>query len=1194
MHNKWSWLCLLVLLPMVAWPQQYHGYDFATGVDTSKWITLRDDADEVVFLSGEWESHVIPLPFTFWLMDQEVVSVRAHKSGVLLLGSEEVHYITQLAELPMNDTLYRIPTLMPYGTRAYWDENDSRVMYEVVGVPGNRIAVFEFEMKKSSNSSSFLHWQVQLHENNQEFLFVYAPSFDRLQGPPGQIGWINGSNAYVLVNSLSHMAWADGSATASPLFWPGSWRWYSFVPHMPPCIPIDEIQLTAESNSIHAEWISHPGHRHYLVEYDSAGFPYGTGIQSYTSNSWINISGLVPGTDYEVRVRPVCDSNEAELTSGIIRTNCSNFNFANLHASNVVCRAGYFNNPSRQVEAIDFGSASQYSRHTVHYDPNERDPRTDSQLPTIPPGHCMSVRLGNWLTGGEKEDITYTLDVDTNEHDLLILRYAIVSQNPNHGVSDQPHFDLYVKDTAGNPLDECSYANFVSGDSSGWIASQLPYPPILWHDWSVMGIDLSRYHGQRIAVQLLNYDCSLGAHWGYAYYTLEWGSRHLVASNCGSGIENTYRAPAGFNYRWYSDSNPSVTLSTADTLHVTAPGNYGCHVSYRMMDHDCGFDLHTRAGERYPVARFVSTVLDSCGNLRRFTSRSVVASNAARTHLTDEPCEQFLWIFDDGTTDTLDRVTHRFGAGTHTVTLVAMLGGGTCRDTVSQTFTVDNPSDTLHTTVCPGTLVPVGDIQVVDTGYYLFPGNCVDHNIHVMWFDTAHHHVYDTVCDNGEVVIGGQHYNATGTYVTDILTDRNGCDSMKYLHLTVMDRQQDSVVRDTLCYGSELHYHGHVYNTEGEYVLDTLRWVHGCPVAHVLDLAVMPTYSDTVADIAVCGSLYPFADTLLLAPGVHTVALSTMHGCDSLFEIRLSCTDTIDTTVCVTTLPFELNGMPVHQAGNYPAQYLSHDGTDSLIEYVVRVRDVAEPQVDINMVCHPQSHYVITLSGPYQFSWSERPRNPGTVDSVAYSQLMISMVPSVPTELILYSDWPDQPSCPWTDTLALYASDIFRLGLQVTPEFLTSDDLQLRATEIGQGVAERHWFIDNLLQSETGQVLLYEASPTADSVLVTLTGRNGECADTLSQVIHVKKHSLWFPNVFTPDEEENTLFRAFGTGIVNFELWIYDRRGALMFHTTDINQGWDGTSDGKRCRQESYAYTCHYTTDHSGGKTHTGTVTLLR
>ena len=81
----------------------------------------------------------------------------------------------------------------------------------------------------------------------------------------------------------------------------------------------------------------------------------------------------------------------------------------------------------------------------------------------------MSVRLGNWNTGSQEEDISYTFRIDTNEHDLLVLRYAIVEENPGHEEANQPHFTLDIKDSAGNHLGECSFANFVSGDSTGWI-----------------------------------------------------------------------------------------------------------------------------------------------------------------------------------------------------------------------------------------------------------------------------------------------------------------------------------------------------------------------------------------------------------------------------------------------------------------------------------------------------------------------------------------------------------------------------------------------------------------------------------------------------------------------------------------------------------------------------------------------------
>ncbi len=1196
-------LLLFSVLPIGARSQQLWGYyDYTTGASDTMWITLTDP-DTVLPTYTERNnpsyssrvSDAIQLPFPFLLLGYITNVVNVHKNGVLILGNS--FYNNPFPETPLPNWPFSFPFMMPYGTRAFWDDNSSLVLCQTFGTEGSRTTVFEFIMKKNVNSVLDLHWQIQLKENTQEFLFVYKPNFDSYQSPYGQIGWRDAiGNGFVSINSSSHTI-STNWPTSSYLEWPGSWRWYSFKPHVLPCLPVSHIHANVDRYSAHVEWERNACHEYFIVEYGLSNFAPGMGAQVLTSNAWIDINNLEPGTDYEVRVTPVCADTIAPQVSVTFRTSCSNLNFTNLYDTNVVCRTGYWTDPSSTVEVVDYGSNSIQSRHTIHYDTTERDVRTSSIMRTIPPGHCMSVRLGNWNTGSQEEDISYTFRIDTNEHDLLVLRYAIVEENPGHEEANQPHFTLDIKDSAGNHLGECSFANFVSGDSTGWILT--PNQRVVWHDWSAMGLVLAAYHGQRIVVQLSNYDCSLTGHFGYAYFTLEWGIKNLVSTGCGTVTENTYRAPDGFNYRWYNDNNPSVTLSTADTLHVTAPGSYGCHVSFRLMNNDCGFDIHTRAGARYPLARFVTTNLDSCGSLRRFTSRSVVTYDAAHTQLTNEPCEQHLWLFDDGTSDTLDRVVHRFTAGTHTVTLVAMIGGGTCRDSVSQTFTVDIPSDTVRTTICPGTLAPIGNLLAIDSGTYVYVNDCMEHVVHISWYDTTSGHFFDTICDGDELVVGDDHYDSTGTYLAYTLPDVHRCDSQIYLHLTVMNREQDSVVYRTVCDGSSLEYYGHTYSAEGEYIIDTLRWVHGCPIHHILNLTVLPTYDTSLYFTAECGSLYTFADTQYQAPGRYYINLHTIDQCDSIVRLRLGCFNTIDTTVCHTALPIVWEGFTFDQAGSRTEHYLSQAYTDSIVTYLLQVRNSAVPQIETILSCRPVPHHIVTLAGPYHYTWYTQPDNIDAEDSVADTLFLIHVVPQEPTWVVIYSDWPDEPSCPSADSVLLLPSSLFHLGLQVTPSFLTTDNLVLRATETGNNVLDRQWYIDHLLQSETGQVLEYEASPMADSVIVTVTGRNGECADTLSCTVHVKKSILWFPNVFTPGENRNTFFRAYGTGITDFELWIYDRRGVLVFHTTDMEQGWDGTtstgqSDKIHCRQESYAYTCRYTTAAAGWQTCTGTVTLLR
>jgi gliding motility-associated-like protein len=67
------------------------------------------------------------------------------------------------------------------------------------------------------------------------------------------------------------------------------------------------------------------------------------------------------------------------------------------------------------------------------------------------------------------------------------------------------------------------------------------------------------------------------------------------------------------------------------------------------------------------------------------------------------------------------------------------------------------------------------------------------------------------------------------------------------------------------------------------------------------------------------------------------------------------------------------------------------------------------------------------------------------------------------------------------------------------------------------------------------------------------------------------------PNAFRPDSEIeiNRIFKALTTvsrDLLIYELFIHDKWGKLIFHTDDINKGWDGTFKGKECPPGVYLY----------------------
>ncbi len=66
---------------------------------------------------------------------------------------------------------------------------------------------------------------------------------------------------------------------------------------------------------------------------------------------------------------------------------------------------------------------------------------------------------------------------------------------------------------------------------------------------------------------------------------------------------------------------------------------------------------------------------------------------------------------------------------------------------------------------------------------------------------------------------------------------------------------------------------------------------------------------------------------------------------------------------------------------------------------------------------------------------------------------------------------------------------------------------------------------------------------------------------------------LYVPNAFSPNEDgENDFFKAYGIEVVNFNLKIFDRWGAFLFESNNIELGWNGYFKGKRKENGVYVY----------------------
>ena len=77
-----------------------------------------------------------------------------------------------------------------------------------------------------------------------------------------------------------------------------------------------------------------------------------------------------------------------------------------------------------------------------------------------------------------------------------------------------------------------------------------------------------------------------------------------------------------------------------------------------------------------------------------------------------------------------------------------------------------------------------------------------------------------------------------------------------------------------------------------------------------------------------------------------------------------------------------------------------------------------------------------------------------------------------------------------------------------------------------------------------------------------------------SDSVYVNVFNYFFPNAFTPDGDgKNDIFRMIGLyRNINLKLYVYDRWGKMVFHSEDIDEGWDGTTKGQKCPPGTYSW----------------------
>ena len=192
----------------------------------------------------------------------------------------------------------------------------------------------------------------------------------------------------------------------------------------------------------------------------------------------------------------------------------------------------------------------------------------------------------------------------------------------------------------------------------------------------------------------------------------------------------------------------------------------------------------------------------------------------------------------------------------------------------------------------------------------------------------------------------------------------------------------------------------------------------------------------------------------------------------------------------------------------------------------------------------------------------------------------------------------------WSDTTyvaLLYLTRMDRPTIHLTVETAGDSSYYLVASSDGNAFRWSSEPYDPSLNGQENQrsVIVSPSVPTT-YYLEVWNNNYSDCwsRDSIMLVKRTGKRdeTLWVPNVFTPDRSDNNQFKAVGVGITEYEISIYHRWGELIFHSYDMDEGWDGTFNGSKCPSGAYVYLIFYRSIYTPNELQRlfGTVLLLR
>jgi gliding motility-associated-like protein len=877
------------------------------------------------------------------------------------------------------------------------------------------------------------------------------------------------------------------------------------------------------------------------------------------------------------------------------------------------------------------------------------DPNTGNHLRYVPthfntydttPGAIntnltRSIRIGDGCynggaTGGNSgAALYYTMKVTPNNA-MLYLYYAIVAEAPGHNQDGNPTFIIrvmkknnagawtqisdtlayYISSTigscsqSGNTCPNMSNVTLAGATESGWHWQGTPcgYSSVLYKDWDKACINLSNYLYDTLRIEVIIYDCIYNAHYAYGYIAGECRQMKLLTSGCPAGMSTdvtTLTAPRDMrNYVWYasqygyfdeishSDYTPGgerdyVTWEPLTSETVANPNGYNYNVTAR------DFRVTRRRVNGYP------TTIDSVGNKQTFRCKMTSAIDP------DKPFESYLYVGVQNTKPTMEVDSLLLCNGKAKMWNRSYVPGDpslVVYDSTRWAFH-DNPN-------CSGN--PVAEFRG-DSAEYQYEG-LDPRGVHVWTYTRPNDQGEVCYSENKYVLRPRQNPNTRMAITKKIL-----CDADETTLSDITDDYEHNtrfwIFRDSTAAEEDLTSLDTLWGSGENNRVVTRSFTHG---VEPIDLWVRNglfylnprNARDTIwCEARAQDTVSVFQHPMLERDGDSIVC----QGEKTKIWVRAmgvegECTYQWSTTYGEVTGDFPpgdtLRVTPYADTSVYYVKVTSPapafcEAWDSAYAYLVSPKLKMIPTD--GRICPGDIARLIGTNADH-YSWTASPDDPSLAGQEDNDTILVT-----PEETTVYTlvghGTNDCDATPITGTVTIVPLPEAEVAL--TPELIDAENPKVTLRDISNYGVASSWLFNDGSTAEGREVThVFEHSVGMDSVPVTLTSYNVlNCPTVYPFNIPVSTFTAWFPTVFTPGSNDaNSTFSLFTINEYQyFHIYIYNRRGELIYESDDVNFSWDGTYKGEPCSQGTYVYTCRYRKPGTINlNTITGTITLIR